>query len=110
LAVASLATTGLYVSYAIPILLGALARRRGKWKKLGPWNLGSRGIIIAFAATLWSLFVLVVCSLPPNTTAGFMLLGVVVAIVILYFVFARNKFAGPKVTLESFQQNSNDPA
>jgi amino acid transporter len=113
LAVASLATTGLYVSYAIPILLGAIARRRGTWKKLGSWNLRSHGIWIAFAATLWSLFVLIVCSLPPNTTAGFMLVGVVVAIVILYFAFARNKFTGPKVTLAGFEnasQNANDPA
>ncbi len=110
LAVASLATTGLYVSYAIPILLGALARRRGTWKKLGPWNLGSRGVTIAFAATLWSLFVLIVCSLPPNTTAGFMLVGVVIAIVVLYFAFAKNTFTGPKVTLATFQQNDNDPA
>jgi amino acid transporter len=110
IAVASLATTGLYVSYAIPILLGALARRRGAWKKLGPWNLGSKGVAIAFAATLWSLFVLIVCSLPPTTIAGYMLVGVTVAIVILYFAFAKKKFTGPKVTLASFEQKANDPA
>ena len=110
LAIASLATTGLYVSYAIPILLGAIARRRGIWKKVGPWNLGAGGVAIAFAATAWSLFVLVVCSLPPNTTSGLLLVGVVCAVVVLYFAFARSKFAGPKVTLESFEQKANDPA
>ena len=110
LAVASLATTGLYVSYAIPITLGAIARQRGIWKKLGPWNLGSAGIAIAWSATLWSLFVLVVCTLPPNTTAGILLLGVIIAITLLYFVFARHRFVGPKVTLQSFEQNANDPA
>lgn len=110
IAVASLATTGLYVSYGIPILLGALARRRGAWKKLGPWNLGSRGVAIAFAATLWCVFVLIVCSLPPNTTAGYMLVGAIVSIVFLYFAFAKNKFTGPEVTLETFQQKANDPA
>jgi amino acid transporter len=113
LAVASLATTGLYVSYAIPILLGALARKRGAWKKLGPWNLGSKGVAVAFAASVWSLFVLIVCSLPPNTTAGLLLFGVVVTIVILYFVLAKNKFRGPEVTLASFEnvsRKTNDPA
>src|SRR5580692_8826265 len=43
LAVASLATTALYVSYALPIALGVVARGKGRWTRLGPWRLGRAG-------------------------------------------------------------------
>ncbi|MGH7329095.1 MAG: amino acid permease, partial [Polyangiaceae bacterium] len=112
LAVASLATTGLYVSYAIPIALGIRARLRGVWTVLGPWNLKRAGILIAALATAWSAFVLVVCSLPPNTTAGLLLLAVLSAIAVLYVAFARGRFEGPKVSLTEFQthKTTHDPA
>lgn len=112
LAVASLATTGLYVSYAIPIALGLAARANGRWKHLGPWNLGGAGKPIAALATAWSLFVLVVCSLPPNGTAGTMLLGAILLVAILFFALARGRFAGPSVTLADVQRQNEtrDPA
>jgi amino acid transporter len=106
LAVASLATTGLYVSYATPIALGAIARRRGVWLHRGPWNLGRWGTLVAWVAVAWSLSVLVICCLPPNGTAGLLLAGVVLAIAFLYFVTARGKFAGPKVTMASLEESS----
>ena len=108
LAVASLATTGLYVSYGIPIALGLRARLDGRWRAMGPWSLGSAGKLVAALGAAWSVFVLVVCALPPNQTAGYMLAGVLVAIGILYFAFARGRFVGPKVTLEDFQSAQND--
>ena len=109
LAVASLATTGLYVSYATPIALGAIARRRGVWRHRGPWNLGAWGGLVAWLAVAWSLSVLVICCLPPNGTAGLLLGGVASAIVVLYFLVARGKFAGPKVTMASAFQDSPEP-
>src|SRR5690606_12809612 len=35
-AMAKMATMGLYVSYGLPIVLGALARRSGRWRTMGP--------------------------------------------------------------------------
>jgi amino acid transporter len=99
LAVASLATTGLYTSYAVPILLGALARGRGTWKRRGPWNLGRYGVAVAWLAVLWSAFVLVVCSIPPNAIAGAMIAGVALALAAFYFAFVRGRFRGPKLNL-----------
>ena len=76
LAVASLATTGLYTSYAVPILLGAVARSiAGRWRRLGPWNLGPFGKVVAWIAVVWSAAVLAVCALPPNAIAGAILAG-----------------------------------
>ena len=106
LAVASLATTGLYVSYATPIAIGALARRRGVWRHRGPWNLGAWGGLVAWLAVVWSLSVLVICCLPPNGTAGLLLGGVVSVVVVLYFLVARGKFTGPKVTMASLEEAS----
>jgi len=104
LAVASLATTGLYVSYGIPIALGAVARHRGAWRHVGPWNLGSAGIPIAWLAVGWSAAVLVVCSLPPNITAGAMLAALTVVILVVYATTIRGKFAGPKITIASLER------
>ena len=106
LAVASLATTGLYVSYGTPIALGAIARKRGVWRHRGPWNLGRWGALVAWLAVAWSLGVLVVCCLPPNGTAGLLLAGVVLAIVVLYVATARGKFTGPRVTIASVEEAS----
>ncbi len=99
LAVASLATTALYVSYATPIALGALARRSGRWKRRGPWHLGGLGAPLAWLAVAWAVFVLVVCALPPNGLAGAMLAGLVVIVGGVYHVAVRGRFAGPKVRL-----------
>ncbi len=104
LAVASLATTGLYLSYATPIALGAIARARGRWTRLGPWNLGAFGGWVAWGAVGWSAFVLVVCSLPPNGVAGAMLLGSVALVAASYFAFVRHRFQGPARDLAALER------
>ncbi len=97
LAVASLATTALYVSYGVPIALGALARHRGDWKTLGPWNLGKAGLPIAWIATLWSVAVLATFALPHGGAFLALLALVVAAVLALYLVFARKRFTGPRL-------------
>jgi amino acid transporter len=103
-AMAKMATMALYVSYAIPIGLGVVARHRGKWRTLGPFNLRGAGVPIAWAALLWSLFVLVVCSLPPNQLPTAMLGSLVVFLVVVYAAFVRRRFAGPKVKLATLER------
>ena len=100
---AKVATMALYVSYAIPIMLGALARSRGKWRRPGPFHLRGFGIPVAWVATLWCGFVLVVCSLPPNVVAAKMLGGVVVVLALIWFGAVRRRFVGPKVNLAEFE-------
>lgn len=105
-AATSLATTALYVSYALPIFLGARARKAGRWKKLGPWNLGRWGQPIAWLACAWTLVVVAVFTVPPNTVFGFVLFGVLAVLGVTYFVFARRRFAGPRVDIATFERNS----
>lgn len=95
LAVASLATTALYVSYAIPIGLGVRARRRGAWTRLGPWNLGPFGVPVGILAVLWTLFVLVVVGLPHSGAHIGLLLVVAATLVVAYRAVVRGRFAGP---------------
>jgi amino acid transporter len=105
LTVASLATTGLYVSYTVPIVLGALARHAGRWRTRGPWNLGALGIPVAWAAAAWTLFVLGVCSLPPNATAGPAVVGVALVLGAVYVTFVRGRFTGPKIALSDWEKS-----
>jgi hypothetical protein len=67
---------------------------------------------IAFVAALWTSFVLVVCSLPPNAFAGPTLLAVVLALALLYFASIRGKFKGPVIALDRLEsaQNAASPA
>jgi amino acid transporter len=95
-AVASLATTALYVSYVIPIALGAIARRGGRWRRLGVWNLGRFGPFIAWGAVVWTAFVLGVTALPHHGAYLALLVGVALVLVLAYRVRARGRFAGPE--------------
>jgi amino acid transporter len=105
-AMAKMATMGLYVSYALPILLGAVARRRRAWTRRGPFHLGLAGIPVAWAAVAWSAFVLGVCALPPNTLAAKMLASVVVTLVVLWHVVVRKRFEGPRVKLAALEEEA----
>lgn len=100
---AKMATMALYVSYGLPIALGAWARRTGKWKRPGPFHLRGWGVRVAWAAALWCVFVLFVCSLPPNVDAAEMLGGVIVVLGLVWFVALRSRFAGPKVDLAELE-------
>jgi len=97
-AVAVLATSGLYVSYALPIALGAVARRRGAWKDDGPFRLGLASTPVAVAAVLWSALVIAVCVLA-NPLSGAILAGLVAALAALYLAWVKARFRGPAVKL-----------
>ena len=95
LAVASLATTALYVSYGIPIALGAVARQRGRWTRRGPWTLGRFGVPVAWAAVAWVLAVLGIAALPHDGAYVGLLLAVSLAFGAIYRVRMRGRFSGP---------------
>jgi amino acid transporter len=106
-AVTSLATTALYVSYAAPIALGVVARLRGTWTRLGPWNLGRASIPIACTAVLYSAFVLVCFGLPPNQAYAKLIGAVAVVIAASYFAFVRARFRGPKIQLAEMEEREH---
>jgi amino acid transporter len=102
-AMAKMATMGLYISYGAPILLGALARRRGAWRRRGPFSLGRAGVAVAWVAVAWSVAVLVICGLPPNQLPAKMLGGALVLLAATYFAVVRKRFEGPRVKLAALE-------
>lgn len=107
--IATLATTGLYVSYALPIAFGALARARGRWRHRGPWQLGRAGVPIAWAAVGWALCVLAVSTLADPLSTK-MLAGIAVAFGALWIVRVRARFRGPEVALDAFERSAENSA
>ena len=99
LAIASLATTALYVPYAIPIVLGAVARHRGVWTTMGPFRLGRWGLPIAWVAAAWTVFVLSAFGVPHDGAFLFVLAGVALVLLTLYALRVRGRFTGPRITL-----------
>jgi amino acid transporter len=99
LAVASLATTALYVSYGVPIALGAVARHRGRWTEKGPWTLGRAGVPIAWTAVVWIFAVLGIAALPHDGAYVALLAIVSIVLVVTYRTRIRGRFTGPAARL-----------
>jgi predicted amidohydrolase YtcJ/amino acid transporter len=95
--IASLSVIGLYVSYAIPIVLVLRARLRGRWNEPGPWTLGRWGGLVNAVAAGWVAVISVLFVAPPNVQTGLTFAGLLVLLTIYYLGFARGAFKGPKV-------------
>ena len=106
-AVTSIAVIGLYIAYALPVLLRL---RAGENFQRGPWHLGRWSKPIGIIAVLWVAFITVLFMLPqvtPITRDSFNYAPVAVGVVLLlaggwWLLSARNWFKGPRVqgTLE----------
>ncbi|HXX65688.1 MAG TPA: amino acid permease [Polyangiaceae bacterium] len=103
LVVAALATIALYASYALPIVLGATARTRGRWTRRGPFNLGPAGVPLAWAAVAWTVMVALVCTLA-NRQATEVFAGLLAVLAALWTLHVRGRFSGPKVDLAHFER------
>ncbi|HKC73317.1 MAG TPA: amino acid permease, partial [Chloroflexota bacterium] len=101
-AVTSIATLGLYIAYAIPVLLRL---RAGQRFARGPWHLGRWSKPIGIIAVLWVAFISILFVLPqvyPITLLTFNYAVVAVGIVVLFsggwwILSARRWFIGPRV-------------
>jgi amino acid transporter len=94
--IVSISTIGLYVSYGIPILLGLIAQRNGKWNHRGPWHLGKWSVPNAAIAALWIAFICVLFVAPPNQLTGYTFAGLTTVLIIYYLVSVRHWFRGPQ--------------
>lgn len=102
-AVTSIAVIGLYIAYAIPILLRLL---QGERFQRGPWHLGRWSYLVGWIAVIWVAFITILFVLPTafpvNLQLNFNYSIVAVAVVLLYaggywLLSAKNWFKGPKV-------------
>jgi amino acid transporter len=109
--VTSISTITLYLAYVIPIYLNWRNKRRGCGEcatpDTAPWNLGRWGAPINVVAILWTLFITIIFSLPPNE----LVLWTMVLVALLLFAYwklhAARHFQGPTradaVALEKIQ-------
>ena len=97
-AVTSIAVIGLYIAYAVPILL----RRLNPDFKVGPWSLGRWSPVIGWVAVVWVAFIVVLFMLPaysPGTLgdSSFNYAPVAVVVVVafaavMWFAVGRHHF------------------
>ncbi|MBI2392129.1 MAG: amino acid permease [Deltaproteobacteria bacterium] len=99
-AMTALSTIALYASYAAPILLGWLARREGRFRRLGPWNLGRLSSVVNALALAWVALVMILFVLPPNQLAGYTFAGCLVVLAVYWHAFMKQRFHGPPLELE----------
>jgi amino acid transporter len=99
-AMTALSTIALYASYAAPILLALLARRAGRFKTRGPWNLGRCSNALNAIAIGWVAIVMVLFVLPPNQLAGYTFAGCLAVLAVYWFAVMKKSFRGPPLTLE----------
>lgn len=102
-AATSIAVIGLYVAYALPILL----RRLRRDFEPGPWNLGPWSAVVGWAAIAWVSLISVLFVLPTvfpvtatNVNYTIVALSVVIGGAAVWWVLgARRWFVGPQSTL-----------
>ena len=84
----------LYLSYALPTLLGLLAYGR-TWTAMGPWSLGAWYPVLAVICLLGCGFLLVIGVQPPNEKALWIVLGSLALTAVVWFGYQTGRFEGP---------------
>lgn len=112
LAVTSISVIGLYIAYTIPVFL---RWRMGDAFQCGPWTLGRKYKWLNLVAFVWVIICVIIFCLPFTPAAvpgnsGFswsavnyaplVTVGVMLAVTIWYFGWARRTFKGPVHTIE----------
>ncbi len=84
----------LFISYAMPIILGGLAYGNS-WTHMGPWSLGPIYRLIALLTATCVGMILYIGVQPPNDAALNITLGFLLITAVVWFGFERRRFKGP---------------
>jgi amino acid transporter len=97
--VTSISTIALYLAYAIPIYLNW---RNKRWRhgeyttpETSPWNLGPWGTPVNVIAIVWTAFITVIFSIPPNELVMWSMLLLAAVMLVYWKLRARWNFHGP---------------
>ena len=96
----------LYISYGVPTLLGLCAHGR-KWTYMGPWQLGIWFKPLALVSIIGTTGLLLIGTQPPSEKAGYLVLALTLVLIVGWFIFAKSRFQGPRVSLDSLQSKSD---
>ncbi len=92
--ITAVCTILLYISYVLPTALGLVAFGRW-WAHLGPWHLGRWYRPLAVVSVLGCVGLIVIGMQPPNDQAAWVVGGLSVLLLALWFGVAKRRFAGP---------------
>ena len=97
--VTSISTVTLYLAYVIPVYLNWRNRRRNRGEfaspVTAPWNLGRWAPVINVIAILWTAFIAIVFSIPPNELVLWSLLLLAFFLVLYWKFSVASHFRGP---------------
>ena len=83
----------LYISYIMPVAAGIFAEGKN-WKEKGPFNLKSWSKPNAILAIIGGFVLVWVGFQPPNELVGYLIVGLLVVLLILWFASERTRFQG----------------
>jgi amino acid transporter len=83
----------LYISYIIPVAAGIFAEGK-TWKTKGPFDLGALSKPNAVLAIIGGFVLAWVGFQPPNQLVGYLVVGLIVFLIVLWFASERTRFKG----------------
>jgi amino acid transporter len=88
----------LFLSFVIPIVLGAFAYGTAKWPKSGPWSMGA-GLykLVSLLSVVGMVVIFYIAIQPPNDKVLWIVLGTLAVLVVLWFAVESRRFKGPPV-------------
>ena len=99
--VTSVSTITLYLAYVIPVFLNWRNKRRRSGEyvtpALAPWNLGRWAPFINCVAILWTAFIVIIFSIPPNELVLWSMLLLGIFLLAYWHLAAKHTFTGPPV-------------
>jgi amino acid transporter len=106
LTLVSMATGGFYISFALPVLGSLWVRLKGRWRP-SEFSLGRWGLLVAVAASLWTLFEYVNIAWPRaegvpwyQDWAVVLMSGIVLALGVVVYLTIRSKLEAAEDRLE----------
>lgn len=88
----------LFLSFALPILLGLFTIGGPKWPKMGPWNLGVGTYKLVAVLSILSMALIFFLGIqPPNDWALEITLGFIVLALVIWVLVENRRFKGPPI-------------
>ena len=87
----------LYISYLMPVAAGLRAEISGTWTHKGPFQLGAASKIVAILAIIGCALLIFVGVQPPNEKVGYLIVGMLIAMVVIWLAFEGRRFKGPPI-------------
>jgi amino acid transporter len=92
--ITAVCTIFLYISYVVPIALGAWAYGQS-WTAMGPWDLGRWYRPLAWASVTGCVGLILIAMQPPHRQSAWVVAATMIALSITWFSVSRRKFHGP---------------